>query len=331
VPFSHDIPPKTPPQSRWNYVEDPPIVRSTHHTLIEEHHRIISSPALSTRKSIPNLNLASTSHRPSSATTTTASTPVTQSSCPSSTSATHSAIESQRQHRFQRRRPNSSSSSTPSLTTPSPPLLSYQHFKDNTNYLSLVNDVTSSYHPPKLIPPFYTGLSLTTSSTSTPPLPATRSSSSSSLTRTGGGYINSLTGLPAGANKFVQQHTITHQPPHQRDLFEYPSNPSFSRDSLSASRSSSSAAALATGITPPLTSSTSATATRRIGVGKVMNQPGVSRNDARLHKCVDDLIVHLCLCDTNEERQALKMEFTNTVRKYGKSTKVSKDKYGRRC
>jgi hypothetical protein len=180
--------------------------------------------------------------------------------------------------------------------------------------------VTSSYHPPKVLPPFYTGsLSfspspspslISSSSSSLSPSPSSSSSSSSCLTRTGGGYINSLTGLPAGANKFVQLHTITHpylseDPTEQQD------------PTLSASAASESTSASSYG--------------RRIGLGKILNKPGVSRNDARLHKCVDDLIVHLCRCETNEERQLLKMEFTKTIRKYGKATKGNKDKYGGPC
>jgi len=155
---------------------------------------------------------------------------------------------------------------------------SYLHFKENPNFDTLLHDVTSSYHPPKPIPPFHSGL-----------LPVDHSSQtlkSRQLSRIGGGYVNSKTGIAAGGNSFVKKHTIQHTP--LLDDQQY-----------------------------------------GIGVGKVLNQPGVNHNDARIHKCVDDLIVHLCQAETNLERQSIKMEFTNTIHKFGKASKIVKNKYGK--
>lgn len=283
--FSHDIPPKTPPKPRWNYVEDPPVVRSTHYTLIEEHKKQPkhdpsprfepqnnqSITAATTTENMPPLNLHS---RPLSA-------PIL------SISPKSAHVEYPASRRSQPQSPGQL------LTSPKPRPLSSQ-YSSSIKYIpysdteQVVNDVTSSYHPPKVIPPFHTGV-LPLSDTTTINKLKIRN-----LSRTGGGYINSQTGIAAGGNKFVELHTIKHESILDKEI-------KFDKKTQS----------------------------HGIGTGKILNQPGISRNDARLHKCIDDLIIHLCDCKSNVERQSVKMEFTNTIRKYGKASKVVKDKYGR--
>jgi hypothetical protein len=299
--FSHEIPPKTPQKPRWNYVEDPPVVRSKHLTLIESKKQIPPRPSSSsspssapTNQRVPNLTLSasasasvynSSSSRPFSA-------PLSSSSSPKSNLADDPSTN---------RTSSTSQYSQPSQQRLPPTQMTYSHFKENPNYTTLLTEVTSSYHPPKVIPPFRSG-----------PLPlddpiVTRLKSKE-LSRTGGGYINNKTGIAAGGNQFVKAHTITHTSLFEQELYgssPTPNDPNGTRNDRYRG------------------------SVGEIGKGKVLNQPGISRNDARLGKCIDDLIVHLCQCESNADRQEVKIEFTNTIRKFGRAAKVTKDKYGR--
>jgi hypothetical protein len=138
---------------------------------------------------------------------------------------------------------------------------------------------------------------------------------SKDLCRTGGGYNNLKTGIAAGGNQFVKSHTVTHVSLFEKELYGSSLSPSSTSGTNSRTHSRPSAGGGGGG--------------GGIGTGKVLNQPGISRNDARLGKCIDDLIVHLCECENNADRQEVKIEFTNTIRKFGRAAKVTKDKYGR--
>mmetsp|Transcript_3859 Transcript_3859/g.6011 ORF Transcript_3859/g.6011 Transcript_3859/m.6011 type:complete len:271 (-) Transcript_3859:284-1096(-) len=97
------------------------------------------------------------------------------------------------------------------------------------------------------------------------------------LTRVGGGYVDTRTGMAAGSKQCAQSTS----------------------DSFFATKSK-----------PNGTQGVSSEGSKWRLI------PGRSRNTARMHHCIDELIRELSTCDSALEKQTIKMEFTRKVRKF---------------
>jgi hypothetical protein len=62
-------------------------------------------------------------------------------------------------------------------------------------------------------------------------------------------------------------------------------------------------------------------------ISDMKKMPGRTRNTARMHSSIDQLIDDIMACQNNLERQAIKMEFTKTIRRFAKTKSGGGGKY----
>lgn len=62
-------------------------------------------------------------------------------------------------------------------------------------------------------------------------------------------------------------------------------------------------------------------------ISDMKKMPGRTRNTARMHSSIDQLIEDIMSCQNNLERQAIKMEFTKTIRRFAQTKSGGGGKY----